>query len=340
MVTIVVAVAVAIELMTCCFAMKMKNNNDDLVLYFFDQSWMAISAEIPPRCQTWRCVPTARLCDANMTFISINQKTTDMHCVDDNMRRRVIPKALIEYEPRLHYDAPPNANYEWLFSSSMQSNIRQFHYDFADFYERVRRLEIPSEADFESRRPIAWCISDCRRTFYRTKLMEQLISLMPTETIYRLGTCLNDPKMAKPVPGTRFELPQVYSQYKIVLAFENSEGPGLIEDYVSEKLFLAFLGNALPVYIGSTEAKKLAPSPDSFVFASNMHNDAQSLATLLRSLLSNYTLYRQYFTYRTQPLSAERAFFEKIQTDEQRNRFCHVCEYVANDLMTRNRKKT
>ena len=72
-------------------------------------------------------------------------------------------------------------------------------------------------------------------------------------------------------------LQEGYSTYKFALVMENS-----VEiDWVTEKFFLPFQANTVPVYYGAPNIAKYAPGPNSFI---NMR-DFDSPGALLERLL-------------------------------------------------------
>jgi hypothetical protein len=54
------------------------------------------------------------------------------------------------------------------------------------------------------------------------------------------------------------------SKYKFVLAFENTNS----KDYVTEKIYHAFLAGTIPVYMGAPNAKNFIPFENSYINAS------------------------------------------------------------------------
>ncbi|KAL3934258.1 MAG: hypothetical protein SGBAC_009980 [Bacillariaceae sp.] len=56
---------------------------------------------------------------------------------------------------------------------------------------------------------------------------------------------------------------QLYSKYKYCLVMENT--PVATDNYITEKLFLAFMGGCLPIYWGTKDVFELF-NPDAFVF--------------------------------------------------------------------------
>lgn len=70
------------------------------------------------------------------------------------------------------------------------------------------------------------------------------------------GSCHgDDPQLYENVnlKGSWLDLSQAYTDYKFGLVMENTDAPG----YVTEKILLAFLGGAVPIYYGTSDVFKL-----------------------------------------------------------------------------------
>ena len=76
------------------------------------------------------------------------------------------------------------------------------------------------------------------------------------------------------------ELLRIYSQYKFVIAFENSSSQG----YITEKIFNVFLANSIPIYDGDTNVTEFI-NPNSFLPYNNM------IVQKVQMLMNNEELY-------------------------------------------------
>lgn len=79
---------------------------------------------------------------------------------------------------------------------------------------------------------------------------------------------------------------KLYSKYKYCLVIENTD----TRDYITEKLFLAFLGGCLPIYSGTKDVWKIF-NRRSFVFY-DMHNPHEALDEV-KYLERNETAYKE-----------------------------------------------
>ena len=100
-------------------------------------------------------------------------------------------------------------------------------------------------------------------------------------------------------------LKDVYSKYKFVMAFENSNEDG----YITEKIMNVYISGAIPIYWGSSKVKEIF-NPESFIYAPDYKNYDECINTILEisnnpsRLLSmqtadpiNKNIYPNYFKY-------------------------------------------
>ena len=78
--------------------------------------------------------------------------------------------------------------------------------------------------------------------------------------------------------------------YKFVLSFENN----VDSDYVSEKVYDAYLSRTIPIYYGDKGVFDLIPGSSTLIYANDY--TPKELAELIKRIDSNDTLYKQYFT--------------------------------------------
>ena len=78
--------------------------------------------------------------------------------------------------------------------------------------------------------------------------------------------------------------------YKFVLSFENNVDP----DYVSEKVYDAYLSRTIPIYYGDKGVFDLIPGSSTLIYANDY--TPKELAELIKSIDSDDSLYKQYFT--------------------------------------------
>jgi alpha-1,3-fucosyltransferase len=97
-------------------------------------------------------------------------------------------------------------------------------------------------------------------------------------------------------PFKRLERDRYYQElathYKFYLSFENS----FCLDYVTEKMFLALRYNWIPVVRGAAEYSKFVP--ENSVIDASLFKGPAELASYLKLVASNDTLYRSYFKWK------------------------------------------
>jgi hypothetical protein len=100
-------------------------------------------------------------------------------------------------------------------------------------------------------------------------------------------------------------LKDVYSKYKFVMAFENSNEDG----YITEKIMNVYISGAIPIYWGTSKVKEIF-NPESFIYAPDYKNYDECINTILEisndpsRLLAmqtadpiNKNIYPNYFKY-------------------------------------------
>ena len=78
--------------------------------------------------------------------------------------------------------------------------------------------------------------------------------------------------------------------YKFLITFENT----VDEDYITEKIYHAYLSRTIPIFHGDKAVFDLVPSNSSFIYANDY--TPKQLADLIQRIASDDTLYSQYFT--------------------------------------------
>jgi len=121
-------------------------------------------------------------------------------------------------------------------------------------------------------------------------------------------------------PGWR-RRQELYRNYKLTLAFENSFAP----DYVTEKFFEPLIAGSVPVYRGTEDIRELAPAPDCYIDACNFAS-GRELGRYLNHLESHDDEYLAYHEWRTRGFSAQ---FEKHIANLQTDPFCRLAEFVS-----------
>eukprot|EP00936_MAST-01D_sp_MAST-1D-sp1_P002778 g2778.t1 len=202
-----------------------------------------------------------------------------------------------------------------------------------DFWQTASRLPVLPPGKREGH--LVWVSSNCRpgATYGRDRVVERLMKLEPK--LDSRGGCMNN----KPrFPGNYgMGLETGYASYKFALVMENS-----IEiDWVTEKFFLPFLANTVPVYYGAPNIEKYAPGPHSFI---NMRNfdSPEALIARLKYLAdpAHEDEYLAYFAWRKTQKSVPPSLARVQRKSMYRsNVACDVCNCICNPTCRNSAKK-
>lgn len=117
-----------------------------------------------------------------------------------------------------------------------------------------------------------------------------------------LSSCVHN---AEPPPGVNMRnKTDVMKEYLFHLAFEN----GRVDDYVTEKLWMAYHAGTIPVILGPTNIKDHVGSFHGAIYVDDFKT-VEDLAKYLIRVSNNQTLYESYHKWRTEPYPPK--FLEK-----------------------------
>jgi hypothetical protein len=174
---------------------------------------------------------------------------------------------------------------------------------------------------------VASMVSNCHAKNWRNVYIEGLSGVMPVDNY---GKCyrnkLIDPEIEKTFGirngeyshynGDFIKLKQrIISDYPFFLAFENSN----CYDYVTEKPYDAFLGGAIPIYMGAPNVAEYLPE-NSFVDARG--KTPVEMAHLLKEIIQNKTYFLSFHRWRMFPSQTAR----KLAPMESDTSFCQAIE--------------
>jgi hypothetical protein len=131
-----------------------------------------------------------------------------------------------------------------------------------------------------------------------------------------------------PVAGSWARKMLIMPHYKFYISLENT----IIEDYVTEKFYEGFLGDALMVYLGAPNAQRYAPASHSFINALDF-DGPEALGAFLLALADDPDRYRSYFAWReARPVRVSRGFIKSMSQDMVRldggSMLCRLCRAV------------
>ena len=212
-----------------------------------------------------------------------------------NFRRlfddQIIVVFTMEAESGPYCYLPPPDHYDIKISYKRDSTIPKL---FLCQYNVAQRIIEMGQPDMPTgnRKLLAGFIHNCKIKWRYNYLKE----LMKYVRIDHWGTCM------KNTPGDFWKTRKGYysnskidflrkNPYKFVISFENTPNDG---DYVSEKVYDAYLSRTIPIYYGDKGVFDLIPGNSTLVYANDY--SPKELAELIKRVDSNDTLYRQYFT--------------------------------------------
>jgi len=112
--------------------------------------------------------------------------------------------------------------------------------------------------------------------------------LMKHVSVDSLGRCLKNGVYPDNV-GTV----ELISRYKFFIAFENSAAT----DFVTERVFNAWIAGAVPIYRGAPNIAEFAPAPHSYISADDFSGPGE-LGEYLKYLDSNASAWREYLRFK------------------------------------------
>ena len=106
-------------------------------------------------------------------------------------------------------------------------------------------------------------------------------------------------------------------RYKFLIAFENS----VVSEYVSEKIWHAYLSQTIPIYYGTSDVYDQVPGANTFIDARKF-NGPQQLAEYIKKIEDDDSLYKSFFNFDiTQTLKFQ-------QNCPQESLGCAMCRHL------------
>ena len=174
---------------------------------------------------------------------------------------------------------------------------------------------------------IASFIKHCRGSVeWRTNYLRELMEYIHVD---QWGTCLkNTPGDFWKTRKTDYEQTKLdflkQNPYKFLVTFENYVEP----DYISEKIYDAYLSRTIPIYYGHRTVFDLVPANTSLIYANDY--SPKELAKLIEQIANNDTLYSQYFA--NWDLNKMRKLHQQYCVEHF---ICRICREVWNMLYKR-----
>ena len=146
-----------------------------------------------------------------------------------------------------------------------------------------------------NRHKIAMFVSDCNSGFskWRSGYLKQLMKYVEIDSY---GHCFHNTDMQptrKDQGYLKLKLDLIRNKgYKFLISFENSVTP----DYITEKIWHAYMTQTIPIYYGAPEIYNQVPGANTFIDATKFAGPKQ-LADYIKRVDTNDSLYQSYFKF-------------------------------------------
>lgn len=211
-----------------------------------------------------------------------------------------------------------NHLFNWTMSYKRDSDIPYLYGSVEPRSRPIKKLSV-HDATKGKTKLVAWFVSHCFTQSRREAYVQQLAQLIDVD-IY--GDCSNNSLKCAQNSTTHLSDDSCYDMlerdYKFYLAFENS----LCQDYVTEKFFKILQRRIIPVVLGEADYSSIAPG-HSYIDARKF--SPQGLATYLKKLAENDTLYNGFFHWKNKYSVTVR------YPDMAQKALCHLCEKLHTD---------
>ena len=163
-------------------------------------------------------------------------------------------------------------------------------------------------------RLVAWMTSDCTNANKRSEYVKLLQRYVPVDIYGECGnfTCL--PKVGKECHR------HLSKTYKFYLAFESS----LCSDFITQNIWSLLDGDIVPIVLGGAGYEKYLPK-HSYINV-KYFSSPEKLATYLKLLDNNDTLYNEYFNWKKAYTCHDSVPGDSLE--------CSICRYANENIRT------
>ena len=221
---------------------------------------------------------------------------------------------------------PPPSKYDIKISYKRNSTIPYLFLCYDNQAKRMLEMGKPN-VSAKNKKLVASFTKNCAPNYkWRTNYFKELMKYVHVD---QWGKCLrNTPgdfwKTRANENFTELKIDFLRKNpYKFLLAFENT----VDGDYITEKIYDAYLSHTIPIFYGDKSVFDLVPGKSTFIYANDY--TPKQLAELIKRIDNNDTLYRQYFNW---DLSIIRELDEKYCSEYF---MCRLCEKVWELLYNR-----
>ncbi len=273
----------------------------------------------------WRFLPTeTELCSRTCKIVD-SQDSSDIILwhVDSQKEPRNLKntQTLIAFglEPSINSFSNPRVN----FTSSFRfdSDI-VYPYLGNRLYNAFESEEVPDEKTFNHMKLAVFINSHC--VDFRDQFVKNLMKYINIDS---RGECLNN---APRIPGSSPEtIRRIKNQYKFYIAIENTYQ----QYYFSEKVFVGYLTNSIPVYYGAPEAKVFVPN-ESLIIIESL-DVYEEIAQRILKISTNYTMWKDMYESRRKNFPHKNEIIDWVSksrhcSDTMANgNLCKFCDHVC-----------
>jgi hypothetical protein len=205
---------------------------------------------------------------------------------------------------------------------SDSAHVRFNYLSFDLFGDRTLARLLAPPPDLASKTGVVvWLASNCNAPNGRQDYVAQLMQHMRVDNH---GDCLRnmpaDEHAGRRQPDWQQRKIDLIATYRFVLAFENSAA----DNYVTEKFYHALLARTVPIFMGTSDVHRFAPSNDSYIDVARFAS-ARDLAEHLLALSNDRERYLALHAWRERPIA--RAFLQ-LAEESMNTVPCRVCEAV------------
>ena len=246
--------------------------NFDSLNEFYGNSFTRMESDIPHTCK----LPHGGFC-----ILQHSEASAQTADVVFRMVRFIHPEDTVRYHERqllavMNTEAERG---EYGLQQLREADIKIDHHPSSDIMLAeicslpVHKWETSPPPDPAQRKGIAMFTSNCDAK-WRLDFFDRLARVVPIDSY---GRCLHN-KDEPPGADKMSNLVKISSKYRIVITFENM----IQDDYISEKVVVAFSSGAIPVYWGPPQVYSWVPGNHSFIDASKYKDSPEDLAKYLK----------------------------------------------------------
>ena len=224
----------------------------------------------------------------------------------------------------VRWNMEPESKFPWMLNERLNElfDIRMDYHSYADvvcpYYSNFKASRIVRHIDPTAKKNkicmlISSGVNQSEREEYIAELMQHI-------DIDSYGRLYHNSSMEGEDNGWESKQ-NLYSQYKFVIAFENS----ILEDYVTEKLYDPLLAGSVPIYMGAPNVRDYIPHTSCLVNTHDFASPAE-LACYIKQCYEDENAYMKHHVWRQEPWNEDFIRKVSIQDDSPFIRLCRVLD--------------